>query len=69
MVGCALTPGTNTMLKLYIIQYRFKAAGEKKLGPVRQFRVYADSLEEARRLAQEQGNYPDIEIMSVQATS
>lgn len=55
------------MLKTYIIYYQFQVPGEKKPGPVRQFRVFAASLEEARRLAREQGNYPNIEVLRVQA--
>ncbi len=56
------------MLKLYVVQFRYKLAGEKKPGPVRQFRIYADSLEQARRLTTEQANYPDVEILSIRAT-
>ena len=34
------------MQQMFIILYKYKAQGEKKLGPVRQFRIYADDLEE-----------------------
>jgi hypothetical protein len=53
------------MLKPYIIYYRYKIPGEKKPGAQKQFRVYADSLENARRMALAQANYPNIEVLKV----
>jgi hypothetical protein len=53
------------MLKPYIVYYKYKASGEKKPGAVKQFRIYATNLAEARNLASKQGNYPDIEVLSV----
>lgn len=53
------------MLQAYIVYFKYKAPGDKKPGAVKQFRVYASTFEEARRLATEQGNYPDIEILSI----
>jgi len=50
----------------YIILYRYQAKGEKKPGPVRQFRIYADSLEDAKRQAKQYANYPNIEVLEVQ---
>ncbi|MBI4717208.1 MAG: hypothetical protein HY763_05345 [Planctomycetes bacterium] len=55
------------MLKLFIVYYKYQVAGEKKPGPVRQYRVYANSLEEARRLAGQQANYPNVEVLRVEA--
>ena len=55
-------------MEAYIILYRYKAAGEKKPGPVRQFRVYAEDLADTRRQAERYANYPDIEVVDVQAT-
>ena len=54
------------MLKAYIIYYRYKCPGDKKPGAIKQFRLYANSLEEARSLAARQANYPDIEILRIQ---
>ncbi len=56
-----------TMLQTYIVLYRYKAKGEKKPGPVRQFRIYAQDFDEARREANRYANYPDIEIVEIQA--
>jgi hypothetical protein len=53
-------------MNTYVVLYRYKARGEKKLGPVRQFRIYASDLEEAKREAVRYANYPDIEIIDVQ---
>ncbi|MEE9293759.1 MAG: hypothetical protein V3W34_02180 [Phycisphaerae bacterium] len=55
----------TTMQQLFIILYKYKSPGEKKPGPVRQFRIYADDLEEARRQAQRYANYPNIELIEV----
>ncbi len=53
------------MLKPFIVYYKYKQPGDKKPGPVRQFRIYASNPEEARRLALQQANYPDIELLRV----
>jgi len=50
---------------MYIVFFRYKAAGEKKLGPVRQFRIYAASLDQAKREVQRYANYPDIEVVDI----
>lgn len=55
------------MLKTYIIYYQYHIPGEKKPGPVRQFRVFASSIAEAKRLAAEQANYPNIAVLSVKS--
>lgn len=52
-------------MEMYIILYRYQAEGEKKAGPVRQFRIYADDLEEAKREAERYANYPNIEVIEV----
>ena len=39
------------MLRAYVIHFKYQNPGDKAPGPVRQFRIYADSLDEARRLA------------------
>ncbi len=49
----------------YIVYYRYKCPGDKKPGAVKQFRLYAGSYEEARRLVARQGVYPDIEVLRV----
>jgi len=55
----------SSVLKAYIIYYKYKCPGEKKPGAVKQYRLYANSLEEARSLASQQGNYKDVEILRV----
>lgn len=53
------------MLRPYIVSYKYKCPGDKKPGAVKQFRIYAENVAEARRIAVEQGNYPDLEVLSV----
>jgi len=53
------------MLNLYIVYFRYKIPTEKGPGPVRQYRLYAGNLDEARRLAVDYGNYPNLEILSI----
>ncbi len=53
------------MLKAYIVYYKYKQPGDKKPGAVKQFRIYATNAEEARRLAAQQANYPDIEVLKI----
>lgn len=49
----------------YIILFKYKREGDKKPGPVRQFRIYAEDLEAARREAERHANYPTIEVLDV----
>ncbi len=53
------------MLKPYIVYYKYKSPGDKKPGPVRQFRLYATSWDEARTLAARHSTYPDIEVLRI----
>ena len=53
------------MLKAFIVYYRYQGPSDKALGPVRQFRIYASDAEQARRLASQYGNYPNIEILRI----
>lgn len=53
------------MLKPYIIYYKFKIPGEKAAAAMKQYRVYAASLDEARRQAKDYANYPNIEIVEI----
>ncbi|MFQ5463180.1 MAG: hypothetical protein ACE5E5_11215 [Phycisphaerae bacterium] len=53
------------MLTPYIVYFTFITPGAKKPGPVKQFRVYAGDWEEARRVADKQSSYPDIEVLRV----
>lgn len=53
------------VLKAYIVYFKYKCPGDKKPGAVKQYRLYANSLEEARSLASQQGNYQDIEILRI----
>lgn len=56
------------MLKTYIVYFKFKCPGDKKPGAVKQFRLYAASLDEARKLVARQSSYPDIEVLNVKGT-
>ena len=53
------------MLRAYIVYYKFKIPGDKTEGAVKQFRIYATSFDEARRLASRQANYPNVEVLNV----
>jgi len=55
------------MLKPYIVYYKFKIPGDKTQGAVKQFRIYAESVDQARRMATQHANYPNIEVLSVKA--
>ena len=55
-------------MQMFIILYKYKQTGDKKPGPVRQFRIYAEDLEEAKRQAQRYANYPNIDIIEVRRT-
>lgn len=52
---------------MYIIYYQYQVPGDKKPGPVRQFRLYATSLAEAKNLAAEQSQYPNIEVLRIKS--
>ncbi len=52
-------------MQSYIIYYKYKNAGDKKPGPVRQYRIYAGSYDEARQLATQYANYPNIEVLRI----
>jgi len=54
----------NLMQQAYIIYFRYKAPTDKS-APVRQYRVYAESIDEARKLAAQYANYPNIEVLGV----
>ena len=53
------------MLRPFIIYFRFQGPADKEMGPVRQFRIYANNADEARRLASQYANYPNIEVLQV----
>ena len=55
------------MLRPYIVYYKYKIPTDKTQGAVKQFRIYATSLDEARRLATRHANYPNIEVLNVKA--
>jgi hypothetical protein len=57
--------GNQWMLKPYIVYFKYKIVGEKADPPVRQFRIYASNLDEARRLASGYANYPNIEVVNI----
>ena len=53
------------MLRPFIIYFRYKQVGDKKPGAVKLYRLYANDLEEARRLTVKHANYPDIDVISI----
>lgn len=53
------------VLNVYYVYFRFKAPGEKKPGPIRHVRIYANNLAEAKKLASEQARYPDLEVIDI----
>lgn len=55
-------------MPMFIILYRYKQPNDKQPGPVRQFRIYAQDLAEAKREAARYANYPNIEIIDVHPT-
>ena len=55
----------DVMLRPYIVYYKYRCPGDKKPGAVKQFRIYANSFDEARQLVSEQSVYPDIEVLDL----
>lgn len=55
------------MPKPYIVYFKFKIPTDKTQGAVKQFRVYATSLDEARRLVTQYSTYPQIEVLNIKA--
>ena len=55
------------MLQPYIIYFRYKIPGEKAAAAVKQFRIYAAGIDEARRLAKDYANYPNIDIVEIKS--
>ncbi len=49
----------------YIIYFQYKQPGDKKPGPIKQFRIYANNIEEARQLTTQYANYPDIDVLRI----
>lgn len=56
------------MLKPYIVSFKYKPPGDKKAGAIKQYRLYANNDEEARRLISQQATYPDIEVLKINPT-
>ena len=52
-------------MTLYIVYFKYKQIGDKKPGPVKQFRIYANNLDEARQLTAQYANYPDIDVLRI----
>lgn len=55
------------MPRPFIVYYRYKIPTEKAKGAVKQFRLYAVDLDEARRLITQYANYPNIEVLNVKS--
>ena len=55
------------MLRPYIVYYKYKLPGDKKLGAVKQYRLYANNFEEAQQLVAQQASYPDIEVLEIKS--
>jgi hypothetical protein len=60
------TRQAGKMLRPYIVYFKYKIPTDKT-SAVKQFRIYANSLDEARRLASRHANYPNIEVVNVKA--
>jgi hypothetical protein len=56
--------GTGS-LNMYIVWYRYKKPGDKALGPVVQYRIYARDINEAWESARQFANYQGVEIVDV----
>jgi hypothetical protein len=54
-------------MRMYIVYYKFKNPNDKKPGPVRQFRIFANDTAEARRMVSQYANYPNIEVVTIKA--
>jgi len=52
-------------MNAYIIYFKYKIPGEKAAAAIKQFRLYATNMEEARRLASNYANYPNIDIVEI----
>ncbi len=55
------------MPRPYIVYYRYKIPADKTKGAVKQFRLYAVNLDDARRLITQYANYPNIEVLNVKS--
>ncbi len=55
------------MLRPYIVYFKYRIPKDKTEGAVKQFRIYAASLDEARRQAVRHANYPNVEVLTVKA--
>jgi len=53
------------MPRSYIVYYRYKSPAEKAKGSVRHYRLYATSVDEAKRLVTQYANYPNLEVLDV----
>ena len=52
-------------MRAYIVYYKYKLPGTKKPGAVKLYRIYANDAEEAKRMATQHANYPDVEILRI----
>jgi|GEM_PF-1667075 len=51
--------------KSYVVYYRFKPPAEKAKGSIRHYRLYATSVDEAKKLVAQYANYPNLEVLDV----
>ena len=52
-------------MQTYLVYFKYKPAEAKKPGPIRHYRIYAGSIEEARQLVARQGTYPDLDVIEI----
>lgn len=52
-------------MNAYIVYFKYKIPGEKAAAAIKQFRLYANNMDEARRLAGSYANYPNIDIVEI----
>lgn len=55
-------------MKVFVVYLRYHKSGDKKPGPVTHQRLRADTIDQAREMAQRHANYPGIEIIRVEET-
>jgi hypothetical protein len=52
-------------MKMFIVLFRYKKPGDKALGPVVQYRIYARDLTDAWAQAERYSTYQGVEIVDV----
>lgn len=56
----------ETNVNPYIVSFKTHLPDDKKPGAVKQYRIFANNIQEARHLVTQQANYPNLEIVRIQ---